>query len=66
MDEKLVKMGLAIIGIGCVGITNLYGKYMYSKGLNDADRFYKPILDADSKLIHALVEKLHKAEESQK
>lgn len=66
MEDKLVKMGLAFIGIGCIGITNAYGKYMYNKGLIDADKFYKPVLDADSKLIHALVEKLHKAGESQK
>lgn len=66
MDEKLVKMGLMFIGIGCIGITNAYGKYMYSKGLADADKFYKPVLDADSKLIHTLVEKLQKAEESRK
>lgn len=66
MEDKLVKMGLAFIGIGCIGITNAYGKYMYNKGLADADKFYKPIMDSDSKLIHALVEKLHKAGESQK
>jgi hypothetical protein len=66
MEDKLVKMGLAFIAIGCIGITNAYGKYMYGKGLTDADKFYKPIMDADSKLIHALVEKLHNAEGSQK
>ena len=66
MDDKLVKMGLTFIAIGCVGITSAYGKYMYNKGLTDGDKFYKSILDADSKLIHALVEKLQKAEESQK
>jgi hypothetical protein len=66
MEDKLVKMGLMFIGVGCIGVANAYGKYMYNKGLTDADKFYKPILDADSKLIHALVEKLHNAEGSQK
>ena len=66
MEDKLVKMGIAIIGIGCAYFTNAYGKYMYSKGLVDADAIYRPIMDADHKLIHALVEKLQKAEGSQK
>ena len=66
MDDKLVKMGLMFIGIGFIGITNAYGKYMYNRGLTEADKFYKPVLDADHKLIHALVEKLQKAEGSQK
>ena len=66
MEDKLVKMGLAFIGIGCIGITNAYGKYMYSRGMVDADKFYKTVLDADSRLIHSLVEKLQKVEGSQK
>ena len=66
MEDKLVKMGLMFIGIGCMGITSAYGKYMYNKGLKDSDQFYKSILDADNKLIHDLVEKLHKTEGSQK
>ena len=66
MEDKLVKLSIALIGIGGACITHAYGKYMYGKGLVDADAMYKPILDADNKLIHDLVEKLHKAEGSQK
>ena len=66
MEDKLVKTGLLFIGISCIGVANAYGKYMYNKGLTDADKFYKPVLDADNKLIHDLVEKLHKMEGSQK
>lgn len=66
MEDKLVKLGLMFIGVGCIGITSAYGKYMYSRGMKDADKFYKPVLDADSRLIHSLLEKLQKAEGSQK
>ena len=66
MEDKLVKVGIAIIGFGCACFTHAYGKYMYSKGLMDADELYRPMLDADNKLIHALAEKLHKVEGSQK
>ena len=66
MGDKLVKTGMVIIGIGVGCMARAYGKYMYSKGLVDADALYRPIMDADHKLIHALVEKLQKAEGSQK
>ena len=66
MEDKLVKLGMVIIGVGCVYFTHSYGKYMYSKGLVDADAIYRPIMDADHKLIHALIDKLQKAEGSQK
>lgn len=64
MENKLVKVAMVIVGIGYVA--GLYGKHMYNKGLLDADTLYRPMLDADNKLIRALVEKLQKAEESQK
>lgn len=64
MTDKLVKTAMAIVGIGYVA--HVYGEHMYRKGLMDADELYRPMLNADNKLIHALVEKLHKAEGSQK
>ena len=64
MADKLVKTAMAIVGIGYV--INVYGEHMYKKGLMDADELYRPMLKADNKLIHALVEKLQKAGESQK
>ena len=66
MDDKMFKAGIALIGLGGVWLGNLYGKMMYAKGRVDADAMYKPILDADSKLIHTLVERLQKFEGSQK
>ena len=64
MTDKLVKTAMVIVGIGYVA--HLYGEHMYNKGLMDADAIYRPMLDTDHKLIHALVEKLQKAGESQK
>jgi hypothetical protein len=64
MENKLVKVAMAIVGIGYV--TRVYGEHMYKKGLMDADTLYRPMLDTDHKLIHALVDKLQKAGESQK
>lgn len=64
MDVKLVKVAMAIVGIGYV--TRVYGEHMYKKGLLDADTIYRPMLDTDHKLIHALIDKLQKAEGSQK
>lgn len=64
MDNKLVKVAMVIVGIGYM--TRVYGEHMYKKGLLDADAIYRPMLDTDHKLIHALVEKLQKAEGSQK
>ena len=64
MTDKVVKVAMAIVGIGYV--TRVYGEHMYKKGLMDADAIYRPMLNTDHELIHALVEKLHKAEGSQK
>ena len=66
MGDKLIKAGVVIIGVGVGCMTRAYGKYMYAKGLLDADEIYRPILDTDHKLIHTLVEKLRKADGSQK
>lgn len=64
MENKLVKVAMAIVGIGYVA--RVYGEHMYKKGLLDADAIYRPMLDTDHKLIHALIDKLQKAEGSQK
>ena len=64
MTDKLVKTAMAIVGIGYVA--HVYGEHMYKKGLMDADELYKPMLKADHKLIHTLVEKLQKLEGSRK
>lgn len=64
MDVKLVKVAMTIVGIGYVA--RVYGEHMYKKGLLDADAIYRPMLDTDHKLIQALIEKLQKAEGSQK
>ena len=64
MENKLVKTAMVIVGIGYVA--HLYGEHMYRKGLLDADALYRPIVNTDHKLIHALIEKLQKAEGSQK
>lgn len=64
MENKLVKVAMAIVSIGYVA--RVYGEHMYKKGLLDADAIYRPMLDTDHKLIHALIDKLQKAEGSQK
>ena len=64
MKNKLVKTAMAIVGVGY--LAHVYGEHMYRKGLLDADALYGPMVRADNKLIHALIEKLQKAEGSQK
>lgn len=64
MENKLVKVAMTIVGIGYVA--RVYGEHMYKKGLIDADALYVPMLEADHKLIHDLINKLQKVEGSQK
>ena len=64
MENKLVKVAMVIVGIGYA--TRVFGEHMYKKGLMDADALYRPMLDSDHKLIHALIDKLQKVEGSQK
>lgn len=64
MDDKMVKLGIAIMGLGGVWLGNLYGKVMYAKGFADADNFYKPILKADKEIIDVVLNKLKKQEGS--
>lgn len=56
-------LGGAVVALFGAAWVKVYGDYKYAKGLCDADKFYKPIIEAEHKVIKDLCERLKKKEE---
>lgn len=63
-QKIVIKVGGTFVGLGCAGITYLYGRYMYNKGRRDEFRFAKKIIDGNHEVVKVLLNKLKKEEES--